>query len=185
MLELWRSFLLALVPRALVPRALALAAALAVPLPAAAAGFVRDAEIEHVLAKLSNPIFRAAGIAPDSVNIMILDQPAPNAFVFAGRNMVFSTGMLRRYAKPDELRGVIAHETGHITGGHLEGKQTFQPMNVNFGLFPDIAEFPKTDENGKRLRGKAKGRAKKGAQAARALSDIDAWLAGQSLVAAE
>ncbi|HAE28040.1 MAG TPA: FADH(2)-oxidizing methylenetetrahydrofolate--tRNA-(uracil(54)-C(5))-methyltransferase TrmFO, partial [Hyphomonas adhaerens] len=73
----------------------------------------------------------------------------------------------------------------HITGGHLEGKQTFQPMNVNFGLFPDIAEFPKTDENGKRLRGKAKGRAKKGAQAARALSDIDAWLAGQSLVAAE
>lgn len=113
----------ALVPRALVPRALALAAALAVPLPAAAAGFVRDAEIEHVLAKLSNPIFRAAGIAPDSVNIMILDQPAPNAFVFAGRNMVFSTGMLRRYAKPDELRGVIAHETGHITGGHLARRE--------------------------------------------------------------
>nr|WP_321359190.1 methylenetetrahydrofolate--tRNA-(uracil(54)-C(5))-methyltransferase (FADH(2)-oxidizing) TrmFO [uncultured Hyphomonas sp.] len=73
----------------------------------------------------------------------------------------------------------------HITGGHLEGKQTFQPMNVNFGLFPDIAEFPKTDENGKRLRGKAKGRAKKGAQAARALSDIDAWLTAQALVAVE
>ncbi len=73
----------------------------------------------------------------------------------------------------------------HITGGHLEGKQTFQPMNVNFGLFPDIAEFPKTDENGKRLRGKAKGRAKKGAQAARALQDIDAWLTAQALVAVE
>jgi methylenetetrahydrofolate--tRNA-(uracil-5-)-methyltransferase len=69
----------------------------------------------------------------------------------------------------------------HITGGHLEGKQTFQPMNVNFGLFPDIADFPKTDENGKRLRGKAKGRAKKGAQAVRALQDIDAWLAEQAL----
>nr|WP_321511706.1 methylenetetrahydrofolate--tRNA-(uracil(54)-C(5))-methyltransferase (FADH(2)-oxidizing) TrmFO [uncultured Hyphomonas sp.] len=68
----------------------------------------------------------------------------------------------------------------HITGGHLEGKQTFQPMNVNFGLFPDITDFPKTDENGKRLRGKAKGRAKKGAQAARALQDIDAWLAAQA-----
>ena len=68
----------------------------------------------------------------------------------------------------------------HITGGHLEGKQTFQPMNVNFGLFPDITEFPKTDENGKRLRGKAKGRAKKGAQAARALQGIDAWLAAQA-----
>ena len=73
----------------------------------------------------------------------------------------------------------------HITGGHLEGSKTFQPMNVNFGLFPDITDFPKTDENGKRLRGKAKGRSKKGAQAARALSDIDAWLAGQALVVAE
>ncbi|KJS26818.1 MAG: tRNA (uracil-5-)-methyltransferase [Hyphomonadaceae bacterium BRH_c29] len=69
----------------------------------------------------------------------------------------------------------------HITGGHLEGKQTFQPMNVNFGLFPDIADFPKTDENGKRLRGKAKGRSKKGAQAVRALQDIDTWLAEQAL----
>jgi methylenetetrahydrofolate--tRNA-(uracil-5-)-methyltransferase len=73
----------------------------------------------------------------------------------------------------------------HITGGHLEGKQTFQPMNINFGLFPDIEDFPKTDENGKRLRGKAKGRAKKGAQAARALQDIDGWLAAQAMVSAE
>jgi methylenetetrahydrofolate--tRNA-(uracil-5-)-methyltransferase len=73
----------------------------------------------------------------------------------------------------------------HITGGHLEGKQTFQPMNINFGLFPDIEDFPKTDENGKRLRGKAKGRAKKGAQAARALQHIDGWLAAQAMVSAE
>jgi methylenetetrahydrofolate--tRNA-(uracil-5-)-methyltransferase len=73
----------------------------------------------------------------------------------------------------------------HITGGHLEGKQTFQPMNINFGLFPDIEDFPKTDENGKRLRGKAKGRAKKGAQAARALQDIDGWLAAQAMVSAD
>ncbi|KCZ47612.1 MULTISPECIES: methylenetetrahydrofolate--tRNA-(uracil(54)-C(5))-methyltransferase (FADH(2)-oxidizing) TrmFO [unclassified Hyphomonas] len=73
----------------------------------------------------------------------------------------------------------------HITGGHLEGKQTFQPMNINFGLFPDIEDFPKKDENGKRLRGKAKGRAKKGAQAARALQHIDGWLAAQAMVSAE
>ena len=69
----------------------------------------------------------------------------------------------------------------HITGGHLEGKKTFQPMNVNFGLFPEITDFPKHGPDGKRLRGKDKGRAKKRAQAARALTDFDRWLAGQSV----
>ena len=69
----------------------------------------------------------------------------------------------------------------HITGGHLEGKKTFQPMNVNFGLFPEITDFPKHGPDGKRLRGKDKGRAKKRAQAARALTEFDSWLAGQSV----
>lgn len=69
---------------------------------------------------------------------------------------------------------------GHITGGHLsEGagaKKTFQPMNVNFGLFPEVA-IPRTDETGRRLKGKEKGFAKKRAMTRRALSDIDRWLA--------
>ena len=74
----------------------------------------------------------------------------------------------------------------HITGGHLQGKQTFQPMNINFGLFPDIEDYSKVGEDGKRLRGKDKGRAKKKAQAMRALEDVDAWLAGEAaLVPAE
>jgi methylenetetrahydrofolate--tRNA-(uracil-5-)-methyltransferase len=67
---------------------------------------------------------------------------------------------------------------GHITGGHLsvegEGPKSFQPMNVNFGLFPDV-EVPK--EPGKRLRGPEKSAAKKRAQSARALRDLAAWLA--------
>jgi len=78
----------------------------------------------------------------------------------------------------------------HITGGHLEGKATFQPMNVNFGLFPpphpdQVAT--KHPETGKRLRGKDKGRAKKRAQAKRALEDVSDWLHAQDLtpVAAE
>ncbi|MBB3998296.1 methylenetetrahydrofolate--tRNA-(uracil(54)-C(5))-methyltransferase (FADH(2)-oxidizing) TrmFO [Aureimonas pseudogalii] len=67
---------------------------------------------------------------------------------------------------------------GHITGGHLTaddepGKRSFQPMNVNFGLFPPI-EAPKME--GKRLRGKEKTTAKKQAMAARALADFGAWL---------
>ncbi|MFG1223088.1 methylenetetrahydrofolate--tRNA-(uracil(54)-C(5))-methyltransferase (FADH(2)-oxidizing) TrmFO [Xanthobacter wiegelii] len=68
----------------------------------------------------------------------------------------------------------------HITGGHIEaeaegGPRSFQPMNVNFGLFPPLAEAPK-GEAGKRLRGAEKTLAKKKALAARALTDILTWL---------
>ncbi len=63
---------------------------------------------------------------------------------------------------------------GHITGGHVSGAKTFQPMNVNFGLFPDI-ETPCTDEMGRRLKGKEKGRARKAAMARRALGDLESW----------
>jgi methylenetetrahydrofolate--tRNA-(uracil-5-)-methyltransferase len=67
----------------------------------------------------------------------------------------------------------------HITGGHMSGaKASFQPMNVNFGLFPDI-EIPLTTEDGKRIRGKDKSVARKRAMSARALSDIDNWLKTQ------
>ena len=64
--------------------------------------------------------------------------------------------------------------TAHITGGHIAGAKTFQPMNVNFGLFPDI-DTPRTDETGRRLKGKEKGRARKAALARRALSDLEEW----------
>ena len=74
----------------------------------------------------------------------------------------------------------------HITGGHIsEGagaKNTFQPMNVNFGLFPPI-DAPRTDESGRRLKGKEKGRAKKRAMCARALTDLGEWLTPASAAA--
>ena len=64
----------------------------------------------------------------------------------------------------------------HVTGGHLEdGKGSFQPMNVNFGLFPPI-DAPTHDANGKKLKGEDRGRARKRALAERALADIDGWL---------
>lgn len=69
----------------------------------------------------------------------------------------------------------------HITGGHMQGKKpTFQPMNINFGLFPDPEPgmVATKDENGKRLRGKDKRRAKKRVQAVTALRDMDTWVAG-------
>ena len=77
----------------------------------------------------------------------------------------------------------------HITGGHIEtideGPRSFQPMNVNFGLFPPLERMPKA-EDGKRLRGAAKAIAKKRALTDRARADLGAWLAGAALpVAAE
>lgn len=63
----------------------------------------------------------------------------------------------------------------HITGGHLAAGGTFQPMNVNFGLFPGIEGVPTRTEDGKRLRGKEKGRAKKREMTGRALRDLDDW----------
>jgi methylenetetrahydrofolate--tRNA-(uracil-5-)-methyltransferase len=78
---------------------------------------------------------------------------------------------------------------GHITGGHIEtideGPSLFQPMNVNFGLFPPLTRTPSKHTNGNRLHGPAKAIAKKRALCARALHDLEAWLAGALPAAAE
>ncbi len=89
---------------------------------------------------------------------------------------------------PPPLTTAMGALINHITGGHLaheeaSGSRSFQPMNVNFGLFPPI-DVPKPAD-GKRLKGKEKGRARKRAMSARALSDIDAWLGRAVNVAAE
>ncbi len=74
----------------------------------------------------------------------------------------------------------------HITGGHIEtidaGPPSFQPMNINFGLFP-LIEGPNKDENGKRLRGTEKSHARKRALTARAARDLDAWMGAVRLAA--
>jgi methylenetetrahydrofolate--tRNA-(uracil-5-)-methyltransferase len=70
---------------------------------------------------------------------------------------------------------------GHITGGHIEtieaGPRSFQPMNINFGLFPPLAAPPTKKADGSRLRGNEKTVAKKQAMSARALADLDGWIA--------
>jgi methylenetetrahydrofolate--tRNA-(uracil-5-)-methyltransferase len=76
----------------------------------------------------------------------------------------------------------------HITGGHIEtidaGPRSFQPMNVNFGLFPPLRRAPIRDEN-VRLRGPTKAVAKKHALCTRALHDLENWLSGRLPLAAE
>lgn len=85
----------------------------------AQAGIIRDAEIENTLAAYSRPILAAAGIPADSVRIMIVGSPEVNAFVAGGLNIFINTGLIRETKNPGMLIGVIAHETGHISGAHL------------------------------------------------------------------
>jgi len=77
----------------------------------------------------------------------------------------------------------------HIAGGHIEtmdaGPPSFQPMNVNFGLFPPLARAPAREATGSRLRGASKIAAKKEALCTRALHDLEDWLSGRLPLAAE
>jgi len=80
---------------------------------------IRDAEIERILRGYSEPLFAAAGLDAKSVNIYIIKDDSLNAFVAGGQNVFIHTGMITTLKSPNELKGVIAHETGHISGGHL------------------------------------------------------------------
>jgi len=86
--------------------------------------FIRDAEIENYLHSLAAPLYRAADIDPRSITIVIVESNVVNAFVAEGMNEFFYTGLLQLTDNPEQLAGVIAHETGHIAGGHLiRGKE--------------------------------------------------------------
>jgi methylenetetrahydrofolate--tRNA-(uracil-5-)-methyltransferase len=81
-------------------------------------------------------------------------------------------------AAPPPATTALGALLGHVTGGHLAaGPGSFQPMNINFGLFPPLAEAPVRDVDGRKLKGPARGRARKQSLSHRALNDLDAWLA--------
>ncbi|MXU65790.1 M48 family metalloprotease [Oceanomicrobium pacificus] len=107
-----------LAARALLAGLIALSSAL----PAAAQALIRDAEIERTLRRISDPIFRAAGLNPSSVNLYIIQNRELNAFVAGGQNIFIHTGLITKLETMPELQAVIAHETGHIIGGHLNRK---------------------------------------------------------------
>lgn len=80
---------------------------------------IRDAEIEALIRDYATPIFRAAGLSPGSIEVILVNDPAINAFVTDYNRMFIFTGLLMEADTPNEVIGVIAHETGHIIGGHL------------------------------------------------------------------
>jgi len=83
-----------------------------------AQSFLRDAETEAFLNRVSEPIFRAAGLTPSSVKIYLLNDKSLNAFVTGGQNIFIHSGLILASDDINQLLGVIAHETGHIAGGH-------------------------------------------------------------------
>ncbi len=87
--------------------------------PAKAISLIRDAEIERILRGYATPIFAAAGLNPKAVNIYLVRDNNINAFVAGGQNVFFTTELLLKFDSPAEIKGVIAHEVGHIAGGHL------------------------------------------------------------------
>ena len=100
---------------------LALLSALGSSVPASAQNLplIRDTEIENLLNDYAKPIFRAAGLGSGRIKMRIVQNEAFNAFVLDGRNVFVHTGTLMQAQTPNEVIGVIAHETGHIAGGHM------------------------------------------------------------------
>lgn len=80
---------------------------------------VRDAEIEALVREYARPILKAAGLANSGIEIVLVNDNSFNAFV-AGRRIFVNTGALLQSETPNEIIGVLAHEAGHIAGGHQE-----------------------------------------------------------------
>jgi predicted Zn-dependent protease len=88
-------------------------------LPAKAQNIIRDSEIESYMAEWFAPIFKANNMSPEQVKIILVQDDSVNAFVAGGANIFFYTGLIEKTDNPGELIGVMAHELGHISGGHL------------------------------------------------------------------
>lgn len=89
------------------------------PVHAQSLALIRDAETERLLRSYTDPILIAAGLDPKAVRLYIINDRTINAFVAEGQNIFIHTGLIMELEKPNQLIGVIAHETGHISGGHL------------------------------------------------------------------
>jgi len=95
--------------------------------PAKAQSIIRDSEIENYFSEWFAPIFEANNMSPSQVKIILVQNNSVNAFVAGGSNIFFYTGLIEKTEHPGELIGVMAHELGHISGGHLiRGREALQ-----------------------------------------------------------
>jgi predicted Zn-dependent protease len=87
--------------------------------PAAAQSILRDAETEQLFKDMSRPLIEAAGLRPENVQVVLVGDKSINAFVAGGQVVYLHAGLLAAADNANEVQGVIAHELGHITGGHV------------------------------------------------------------------
>jgi predicted Zn-dependent protease len=87
--------------------------------PAMAQSILRDAETEAFFDEISEPLIRAAGLDPNNVDIALINDKSINAFVAGGQTVYIHSGLIDAATSANEVQGVIAHELGHIEGGHV------------------------------------------------------------------
>lgn len=114
--------------------------------PAAAIGLLRDPDIENGLRELAFPILRAAGLSPNRVNILLVNDGSFNAFVVDHRTIFLHYGLILKVPRADVLQAVIAHEAAHIANGHiqrrinnLEGARTASTLGLALALIAAAA----------------------------------------------
>jgi predicted Zn-dependent protease len=108
-------------PAARIVACLSAAALVCASVSAHAAGppIIRDAEIEQLLKEYTQPLLKVAGLAQQNVHVVIINDRSFNAFVADGRRIFVNAGAVMDARAPNEIIGVLAHETGHLAGGHL------------------------------------------------------------------
>jgi len=100
---------------------------------------IRDTEIEDILHEDGDPIFVAAGLDAKNVQIHLVSDQQLNSFTAGGLHLFINTGLIMESHTPNELIGVMAHETGHIAGGHIArsgaaGHAALGPLILGIGL---------------------------------------------------
>ena len=97
---------------------LGLALLFAAAQPAPAQSILRDSETEKLFADMSRPLIEAAQLDPRNVKVVLINDPEINAFVATGQTVYIHTGLLTASDNANQVQGVIAHELGHVAGGH-------------------------------------------------------------------
>ena len=87
--------------------------------PARAAQLLRDADIEYALKQLGAPVLRAAGLSPNQVRILLIDDSTLNAFIVDTQHIFIHSGLLSKLETAEQVQAVIAHEAAHIANGHI------------------------------------------------------------------
>jgi predicted Zn-dependent protease len=113
--------------RAILTAAVTVLCALSAP---AQAQLLRDAEIEAVLREYATPLLEAAELEPSATGLYLVDDNSINAFVMGGQNIYMNSGTILEADNPNQLKGVYAHEIGHIAGGHLSRSRRAQTAAI-------------------------------------------------------